>query len=115
MKYRAPKFINKENFRDVLEKTLDEKINQKLIHIILTRDIDVAALRNGQFLVLDPSSLVNIQEEEDINDMFMPEVGNRDNSTDYTFAYPGSGSGVGGMPDGAAGCVQLPYSGPGQV
>lgn len=93
----------------------DEKINQKLIHIILTRDIDVAALRNGQFLVLDPSSLVNIQEEEDINDMFMPEIGSRDNSTDYTFAYPGSGSGVGGMPDGAAGCVQLPYSGPGQV
>jgi hypothetical protein len=93
----------------------DERISQKLIHMVLTRDIDAAALRNGQFLILDPGSLVNIQEEEDINDMFMPEVGSRDNSTDYTFAYPGSGSGVGGMPDGAAGIVQLPYSGQGQV
>lgn len=93
----------------------DEIVNQKLIHRILMRDIDAAALRNGQFLVLDPGSLVNIQEESDINDMFLPDVGNRDNSTDYTFSYPGSGSGVGGMPDGAAGFVQLPYSGPGQV
>ncbi|QAX98230.1 hypothetical protein EcSzw1_13 [Escherichia phage EcSzw_1] len=31
MKYRAPKFINKENFRDVLEKTLDEKFKGKII------------------------------------------------------------------------------------
>jgi hypothetical protein len=101
---------------DTRVERFDEPVNQKLIHMVLTRDIDAAALRGGQFLVLDPGSLVNIQEEEDVNDMFMPEVGGRDNSTDYTFAYPGSGSGIGGgMPDGAAGCVQLPYSGPGQV
>ena len=31
MKYRAPKFINKENFRDALEKTLDEKFQGKII------------------------------------------------------------------------------------
>ncbi|ALH47121.1 hypothetical protein [Escherichia phage SUSP2] len=31
MKYRAPKFISKENFRDVLEKTLDEKFQGKII------------------------------------------------------------------------------------
>lgn len=94
----------------------DEPFNQKLVHKVLTRDIDAAALRNGQFLVIDPGSLVNIQDEGDVNDMFMPEIGGRDSSTDYTFAYPGSGSGVGGgMPDGAASFVQLPYSGPGQV
>ena len=31
MAYRAPKFINKDNFRNVLEKSLDEKFNGKLI------------------------------------------------------------------------------------
>ncbi|UPW39777.1 hypothetical protein ESCO56_00068 [Escherichia phage vB_EcoM_ESCO56] len=31
MTYRAPKFINKENFRNVLEKALDEKFNDKII------------------------------------------------------------------------------------
>lgn len=31
MKYRAPKFINKENFRDALEETLDEKFKGKII------------------------------------------------------------------------------------
>ncbi|WP_193115580.1 hypothetical protein [Escherichia coli] len=31
MKYRAPKFINKDNFRNVLEKALDEKFNGKII------------------------------------------------------------------------------------
>ncbi len=84
-----------------------------LVHNILTRDIDVAIFRYSQFLVIDPNVLVDIQEEEDINEVV--DVGMRDNSTDYTFAYPGSGAGVGGMPDGAAGIVQLPYSGPGQV
>lgn len=94
----------------------DKQITPNLIHHILSRDIDVAALRNEQYLILYPGSLINIHEEDlDVNDMFMPEVGRRDNSTDYTFAYPGSGSGVGGMPDGAAGIVQLPYSGGGFV
>ncbi|ENG1396041.1 hypothetical protein ABSE12_000300 [Escherichia coli] len=31
MAYRAPKFINKDNFRNILEKTLDEKFNGKII------------------------------------------------------------------------------------
>ncbi len=93
----------------------DNPLDKNLIHHILTRDIDVAALRNGQYLVLYPDSLVNIQEEGDVNDNIMPEVGTRDNSTDYTFVYPGSGMGVGGMPPSASGVVQLPYSGPGQV
>lgn len=94
----------------------DKQVNNSLIHNILIRDIDVAILRNDQYLVLDPGVLVDIQEEEDVNDSSgIGEVGLRDNSTDYTFAYPGSGSGVGGMPDGAAGIVQLPYTGPGQV
>lgn len=31
MKYRAPKFINKENFRETLEKALDEKFKGKII------------------------------------------------------------------------------------
>jgi tyrosine-protein phosphatase SIW14 len=91
----------------------NKPVNQNLIYDILKKDIDVAILRNGQFLILDPSSLVDIQDEDDVNDVV--EVGMRDNSSDYTFVYPGSGAGVGGMPDGAAGIVQLPYSGPGQV
>lgn len=90
-------------------------VDKNLIHHILTQDIDVAALRDGLYLVLYPNSLVNIQEEDDINDNMMPEVGTRDNSTDYTFVYPGSGGGVGGMPPSASGIVQLPYSGQGQV
>jgi tyrosine-protein phosphatase SIW14 len=94
----------------------DGRISKSLIHNILTREIDVAVLHDNQFLVLYPGALVDVQEDnEDVSDMFMPQVGTRDNSTDYTFVYPGSGSGVGGMPDGAAGVVQLPYSGPGQV
>lgn len=103
------------SLNSVIER-FDEKVTQALIQRILTRDIDIAALRDGIFLILNPNSLVNIQEEDgDINDMFLPEIGNRDNSTDYTFAGEGSGSGIGGMPDGAAGIVQLPYSGQGQV
>lgn len=100
---------------DTKVERFDEPTSQRLMHKILTREIDVAALRGNQYLVLFPGSLVDIQEEEDVNDMFMPDVGTRDNSTDYTHAYPGSGSGVGGMPDGAAGIVQLPFSGQGQV
>ena len=102
----------------VFEK-FDKPVTNNLIHNILTKDIDVAILRNDQYLVIDPDVLIDIQEEDDVNDVAgigdVVEVGLRDNSTDYTFAYPGSGAGVGGMPDGAAGIVQLPYSGPGQV
>jgi protein-tyrosine phosphatase len=97
----------------------DKPITDSLIHNILTKDIDVAILKNNQYLVIDPDVLVDIQEEDDVNNAAgigdVVEVGLRDNSTDYTFVYPGSGQGVGGMPDGAAGIVQLPYSGPGQV
>lgn len=96
----------------VLER-FDRKVDQRLINEVVTKDIDIAALRDGIFLIMNPNILVNIQEEDDTNDIV--DVGMRDTSTDYTFAYPGSGSGVGGMPDGAAGAVQLPYSGQGQV
>lgn len=96
----------------VLER-FDKHVNERLIHEVLTKDIDAAALRGGLYLVIDPNILVNIKEEDDVNHMV--DVGMRDTSTDYTFAYPGSGSGIGGMPDGAAGVVQLPYSGQGQV
>jgi tyrosine-protein phosphatase SIW14 len=96
----------------ILER-FNKSINKNLMQNILTRDIDVAILNNDQYLVINPSVLVDIQEEDDVNNLV--DVGMRDNSTDYTFVYPGSGSGVGGMPDGAAGIVQLPYTGPGMV
>lgn len=96
----------------VLER-FDKPINERLIHEVLTKDIDAAILRDGIYLVINPNILINIKEEDDVNHMV--DVGMRDTSTDYTFVYPGSGSGVGGMPDGAAGVVQLPYSGQGQV
>ena len=91
----------------------DKPITKSLIHNILTKDIDVAILRNDQYFVINPESLVDIQEEDDTADVV--DVGLRDNSTDYTFVYPGSGAGIGGMPDGAAGIVQLPFTGPGMV
>jgi len=94
--------------------TFYQRTTNSLINNILMKDIDVAILRNDQYLVIDPGALIDIQEEDsDVNDLV--EVGMRDNSTDYTFVYPGSGAGIGGMPDGAAGIVQLPYSGPGMV
>lgn len=92
----------------------DKPVNQRIIHEILLRDIDVGALRGEQFVVVDPSSLVNIHEEDDVNDAlpggWMP--GSHDNSTQNVglqYAYPGSSTGIGGMPDGAAGVVQAPY------
>lgn len=91
----------------------NKPITKSLIHGILTSDIDVAILRNNTYLIIDPSVLIDIQEVDDINNLV--DVGFRDNSTDYTFAYPGSSAGIGGMPDGAAGIVQLPYAGLGQL
>lgn len=94
--------------------SINKKVTKSLIQDILSKDIDVAILNNTQYFVIDPNSLIDIQEEDDVNDIV--EVGLRDNSNDYTFAYPGSGSGVGcGMPDSASGVVQLPYSGHGMV
>lgn len=93
----------------------DKPITDKLINEVFNRDIDAAALRDNLYLVLDPSVLVEIQEEEDINDADLPGgwvPGERDNSTrniGLQYAYPGSSSGIGGMPDGAAGIVQLPF------
>lgn len=96
----------------------DKPVNKKLIHDVLTKNIDVGALRDDQYIVLIPSVLVDIHEEdqdiEDVGDVV--EVGMRDSSTDYPLAGGiGSGSGVGGMPAGAAGFVQLPFTGTGQV
>ena len=89
---------------------------ERLLHYILMSGLDVAVLRNNKrYFITNPDVLINIQEEDynDVNSVI--EVGMRDNSTDYSFAFPGSGAGVGGMPDGAAGFVVLPFSGPGQV
>lgn len=91
----------------------NKPITNNLINNILVKDIDVAILRDNNYLILNPSILINIKEEDvDINDL--AEVGLRDNSTNSSFSYPGSGSGVGGMPDGAAGAVVLPFSGSNQ-
>lgn len=100
---------------DTKVERFDKPLTKSLLHQVLVRDIDVAALRNEQYLVLYPGSLVDIHEESDVNDFFLPEVGGRDSSTDYTFVYPGSGSGLGGMPPCAIGPSTLPYSGPGRV
>lgn len=93
----------------------DKPVNRRLIHEVLLRDIDVGALRGGQYVVVDPNSLVNIHnEDDDVNDVlpggWIP--GSHDNSTRHVglqYGYPGSSTGIGGMPDGAAGVVQAPY------
>ncbi len=89
------------------------KINQALIDKVLAKDIDIGALRDNVYVLINPDVLENIQEEDDVSNII--EVGLRDTSTDAPVAFIGSGGGVGGMPDNAAGCVQLPFSGPGQV
>lgn len=93
--------------------TIDKPINDTLLKNIRLKSIDVAILRDDQYFILNPNVLIDIQEEDDINNII--DVGIRDNSIDYPLAYNGSGSGLGGMPDGAAGFVQLPFSGPGTV
>jgi hypothetical protein len=94
----------------------DKPANENLRRQVLVRPIDIAALRNEEYVVLVPNSLVSITEEDDVNNgMDFGMVGSWDRSTDGLYSIPGSGSGVGGMPDGAAGVVQLPFSGPGQV
>ena len=91
----------------------DGKIDRALIDKVLAKDIDIGALRNNVYVLINPDVLENIQEEDDVSNII--EVGLRDTSTDVPVAFIGSGGGVGGMPDNAAGCVQLPFSGPGQV
>jgi protein-tyrosine phosphatase len=77
-------------------------------------DVDIVNFNKDYFLVVYPSILIDIQEEDsDVNNI--AEVGMRDNSTDYSSFGPYSGSGVGGMPEGAAGFGTLPFTGPGQV
>lgn len=95
---------------------IDKPKSKALRHQVLTMNIDVAALRDEEYVILVPNSLVNIREEEDVNDgMDYGMIGSWDRSTDGPYSFPGSGSGIGGMPDGAAGAVQLPFTGPGQV
>jgi len=96
---------------DAISERFDKPISKKLIHNILTKDIDVGILRDGAHLVLVPNILVDITEEDDVNEMFMPEVGTIDRSTSVTYTYPGSAAGIGGMPPSGAGAVELPYSG----
>jgi hypothetical protein len=87
-------------------------------------DIDAVILKNN-ILIVYPSILTNIMEEdtEDQNDIV--DVGQTDNSTEHFYFAPFSGSGPdgmldagetsGGMPIGSAGFSSLPYTGPGQV
>jgi hypothetical protein len=93
--------------------SFDGKIDRALIDKVLAKDIDIGVLRNNVYVLINPDVLENIQEEDDVSNII--EVGLRDTSTDVPVAFIGSGGGVGGMPDNAAGCVQLPFSGPGQV
>jgi hypothetical protein len=83
----------------------EKPVSQKILYEILSRNeensIDVAAFRNEQYFVIDPDILIDIHEEDDVGNVV--EVGMRDNSTDYTFAYPGSSPGIGGMPIGDGG------------
>lgn len=87
-------------------------------------DIDAVILKNN-ILIVYPSILTNIMEEdvEDKNDIV--DVGQTDNSIEHHSFAPFSGSGpdgildagetVGGIPIGAGGFTSLPYTGPGQV
>ena len=98
---------------DTTFKNFDGQVTDKLVHQVLLSDIDVGILRGDKYLVLVPYCLVNIHEEDDINELDMPEVGTVDRSTSGAFySFPGSGSGVGGMPPSGSGFVELPYSGP---
>jgi hypothetical protein len=110
---------------------IGKKFNQNILQNVLLSsrndDIDVLSFSGGLFVVLYPNVLENIIEDDDINDLCEAvPVGMRDNSTNYLFTHPGSGSGgsmslmsdtmgVGGMPAGGAGFVELPYTGGGQL
>ena len=107
------KLFSAKIFNEAITEKFDKPITSGLIHSVLMKDIDIGILRKGKYLVLVPSSLVDIHEEDiDVNEIFDPgDVGTIDRSTNNTYAYPGMGSdmGGGGMPDGAAGVVQLPF------
>jgi hypothetical protein len=93
---------------------IDKNFNKELLYkLLLNNNCDIIKFRSGQIIVINPDILVNIQEEYDINNMI--DVGLHDNSTSNLTLFPGSGSGIGGMPAGAAGFVRLPYSGSGQI
>lgn len=98
-------------------------VNKNLIDNILTKNIDIGILRNGQYVILSPDILINIQEEDDSNDALdFGIIGNIDNSTQMNFYRPFSGSGLMGVPEGAAvipggaaGPSSLPFTGPGHI
>lgn len=96
---------------------IDKPVTDRLISSLSSDDMDVVALRGGRFLVFDPSILIDIQEENEETNTEIPAgwvPGERDNSTrnvGLQYVYPGSSGGIGGMPDGAAGTVQLPFGG----
>ena len=107
------KLFSAKIFDGAITEQFEKPITPNLIHSVLMKDIDIGILREGKYLVLVPSVLVDIHEEDsDVNEMFDPgDVGSIDRSTNFTYAYPGLGTdmGGGGMPDGAAGVVQLPF------
>ncbi|MFA5759805.1 MAG: hypothetical protein WC942_10685 [Clostridia bacterium] len=110
------------NFSDI--KTINKTLNDKIKSDIYSdKETDVFVLSDGLCIIKDPDILINIiEEDEDVNNII--DVGWRDNSTNAPVAGIGSGSGLGGMDmsggmgglgGGAAGMVQLPYSGSGAV
>jgi hypothetical protein len=103
---------------DAVIESFDKPMNQKYIHQALLKEIDVGVFRGEKYLVLVPNSLVDIHEDEDVNELDIPDVGTIDTSTSCTFVYPGgggSGAGIGGMPPSGSAAVQLPYSGSGSL
>lgn len=112
--------LNNSNSGILYSATIDNSANIKEFdkNIIskdeIEDDVDIVNFNKDYFLVVYPSILIDIQEESsDVNEVL--DVGMRDNSTDYSSFGPYSGSGIGGMPEGAAGFGSLPFTGPGQV
>jgi hypothetical protein len=90
---------------------INKSPNKDLINKLFRNDIDIGIFKYNQYFIISPNVLINIQEEEfeDINNIL--DIGLRDNSTNYGFAFPGSSSGIGGMPPGSAGYGSLPFGG----
>lgn len=103
-------------FPDLSMERITKRPTPDLIKMTTSKGLDVVEFANGSYLIIDPNSLVDIQEQTDTSDALdAVEVGLRSSDIDYGRAYQGSGSGIGGMDGGFAGTVVLPYSGPGMV
>lgn len=97
--------------KEINKRLSSNEIQNILMNINHAEEYDIYKFIDGSYFVTNPNALQGISEEniEDSNDIV--EVGMRDNSTgDYAYSFPGSSAGMGGMPDGAAGTVVLPFS-----